>query len=97
MSRRTKRLEPPMRGDELLDEVEYLINCGTHPVMAAQMLHRTPAALERYAQRFGRRGLGQGHRVPGLARRKHHPLDARRRCLLMRVYTCILDKAPSRG
>lgn len=48
---------PPMRGPEVLEEVDYFLECQVHPLMIAQELHRTPGSIYMLARRYQRRDL----------------------------------------
>lgn len=52
-----RRGDKPMSGPEVLDEFEFLLNAGTHPLLAAQMLGVKYDNLQRLAGRHGRVGL----------------------------------------
>ncbi|WP_157831562.1 MULTISPECIES: hypothetical protein [Microbacterium] len=52
-----RRAERPMTGAEVLDEVEWLLDSGESPTIAAQTVGRTIAGLERTARRKGRIAL----------------------------------------
>lgn len=52
-----RRGDKPMEGAETLGEFEHLLDAGTHPLLAAQMLGVPYANLERLANRHGRSDL----------------------------------------
>jgi hypothetical protein len=43
-----------MSREELLDEVEWLLDGGVHPLQIAATLDRQPASISRAAERLGR-------------------------------------------
>ncbi|MEV4737152.1 MULTISPECIES: hypothetical protein [unclassified Microbacterium] len=52
-----RRGDEPMGGAETLDEYEFLIDNGTHPLLAAQMLGVPYANLQKLARDHERSGL----------------------------------------
>lgn len=48
-----------MTGAELLEEVEWLLDGGVHPLMVAQMLGRTVSGIDRTARRLGNKRVSQ--------------------------------------
>lgn len=52
-----RRGDKPMSGAETLDEFEYLIEAGTHPLLAAQMLGVPYGNLQKLARDLKRPGL----------------------------------------
>ncbi|WP_144795729.1 hypothetical protein [Microbacterium paludicola] len=52
-----RRGDKPMEGPEVLDEFEFLISAGTHPLLAAQMLGMKYATLGKLAGRHNRQEL----------------------------------------
>jgi hypothetical protein len=52
-----RRGDKPMIGPELLDEFEFLLDAGTHPLLAVELLGADYANLQRLASRYGRVGL----------------------------------------
>ncbi len=44
----------PLTGVELLDEVQWLIDNGTHPLLVAQLLSRSPGSIAKAARKAGR-------------------------------------------
>lgn len=55
--RMKRRGEKKMSGSEMLDEFEYLLDAGTHPLLAAQMLGVNYQTLNKVANRHGRNDL----------------------------------------
>ena len=47
----------PMSGRELVEEYEWLISNGVHPLLAAEQLKRKPSALARMLYRYDRNDL----------------------------------------
>lgn len=52
-----RRGEKPMAGPEVLDEFEFLLEVGTHPLLAAQELGIPYENLHKLATRYGRSDL----------------------------------------
>lgn len=57
--RRSRKAEPRLTGAELLAEVQWLLDGGVHPLLAADELHRTPASIETAARRLGNADLAR--------------------------------------
>jgi len=51
--RMRRRGDKPMTGAEQLDELEWLLDMGDHPIHAAMKLGSTPTALAMAARRHG--------------------------------------------
>lgn len=52
-----RRGDKPMTGPEVLDEFEFLIDTGAHPLLAAQLLGVKYKTLHKLALRYGRAEL----------------------------------------
>lgn len=62
-----RRAEPPMGGDELLDEVEFLLDQGQSPLLVPQMVSRHPAVIARLARRYNRAAITEAFVAAGQA------------------------------
>lgn len=56
---RGERRPPRMKGFELVEEIEWLLDGGVHPLMICTQLGRSAEALERVARTHGRPDLAR--------------------------------------
>ncbi|KRC52144.1 hypothetical protein ASE16_03590 [Leifsonia sp. Root227] len=49
-----RHIELPLRGDELLDEIQFLLDQGESPLIVPQLVERSPEVVMRMARQYRR-------------------------------------------